>query len=445
MVNALALACMSSGYCKKEDALTVLLIRLVFVSGLLGVLPVVLFREELICTCESELCLSNGALCKLNQTSIYVVMAACFCLLLKFASLIMKMAKRAKLETKYESWRMRQLVWAMPLVFALASFGLEEQGNTRFHLAKAGVRCQFRYGSLLEESLLLHIPMCLCVCAMTYVVQATSRLCLQVMMMQCEQRNLRSLLQILATRPQLRKMQQISVLSVFLMIMWISQAVEAGSVFRNHLNSIDAWFRCVRFDFARHAAVGVEWEELLASNIGGDLCPTSPDGVGLFESLLLKDMFEVLLPLLVASNFSVRIIIAAVGQWQKKRKYGSTTSIKPIMPNFDSGTVEDSSSHSTKSTSTTDKETRLVLDLEQAGEGLRVMNSKARKLPSVTRNLDSMGESEFMSCLPSGVAAGSTVLMPGDPPMVEAIRAAREVQRQESSSTKNAFDGQGGV
>jgi hypothetical protein len=347
-INVSALACLSSGVLKKDStvASTLLVIRLAAVAGLLGIVPVALFGENLVCDCKTELCFSSGALCKLNQASIYVVMAVCLALLLKFAALFVRMRKMSSQEPMFDNWRVRILIWAVPLFFAAVSFGVEETGNERFHLAKSGMRCQFRYGSLLEESLLLHIPMCLCVCAMTYFVQATMRLCFQVMLLQCKERNLSSLYGVMKSRPQLLKMQKVSTASIVLMILWLTQAVASGSVFRNYLDSLDAWFRCVRFDFARHTALGAGvWQEVLASSSDGNLCPSSPTGAALFESHLLKGMFESLLPGLVAATFSWKILTTLMAQWQQSHpKFKLSTARggavapqpEPAMPQFGS-------------------------------------------------------------------------------------------------------------
>jgi hypothetical protein len=345
VINASALACLASGILKRgtAEAATLLLIRLVTLAGLLGVMPVALLQNKLLCTCESDLCLSSGFWCKLNQTSIFVVMATCFTLLLKFAVLLIKLEKLTH-ESILGDWRVMQVAWVAPLVFAAMSFGLEENGNEQFHLAKAGVRCQFRYASMLQEFILLHIPMCLCVCGMTYFIQANMRLCSEVMLLQCKERNFTSLVKVLQKRPQLQKMLIISVVSVILMLLWLVQAIASGSVFHNYLDSIDEWYKCVRFDFARNAVVP-DWPEVLASNNDGNLCPSSPTGNALFESHLLKSLFEALLPGLIASTFSWRIVHDAWVAWGKSRKLRSTGTVVPVQEvlAFDSRAYERSS------------------------------------------------------------------------------------------------------
>jgi hypothetical protein len=74
----------AAGRMKSTDAVTVLLIRLSALSGLIGVAPVALWQESLVCDCNSELCFSRSFLCKLNQTGVYAVMSVECCLLYKF-------------------------------------------------------------------------------------------------------------------------------------------------------------------------------------------------------------------------------------------------------------------------------------------------------------------------------------------------------------------------
>ena len=82
LLNVGALACVAMGQAGTDspETATLLLIRLSPLAGLLGVVPV-MAREDLICTCETELCFRNNLMCKLNRTSIFVVMAASFCML----------------------------------------------------------------------------------------------------------------------------------------------------------------------------------------------------------------------------------------------------------------------------------------------------------------------------------------------------------------------------
>ncbi len=74
------------------------------------------------------------------------------------------------------------------------------------------------------------------------------------------------------------------------------------------MDAVDNWLACIRFDFARRNAAGEQWEEFLVANSEGRLCPASPHGTILFESQVLRSLFEVLMPGMVAITFSFRIL-----------------------------------------------------------------------------------------------------------------------------------------
>jgi hypothetical protein len=93
-------------------------------------------------------------------------------------------------------------------------------------------------------------------------------------------------------------------LSSILVILWLSQAVTSWLVSENYSESVKAWLDCIGFDFARNAAVGEDWNELVSANGDGELCPACPTGASLFESPLLEVMFEALLPCVVTLSFS---------------------------------------------------------------------------------------------------------------------------------------------
>jgi hypothetical protein len=322
LLNAAALCGLISGTVLRRnkqghsDPTTIMIVGLAVLSGLLGVMPVALLQEDLLCTCESELCISSGFVCKLNQTSIYVVMATCLCLLHKFATLLTKLKRLDAKDLAIDKWKVRHLTWCIPLALAMASFAVEDADNERFHLARAGVRCQFRYGTLLEESLLLHVPMGVCMVLMVYFIQASTRLCFEVMQQTHQERSFRSIRKVLRQRPQMAKMLCNSAVSVVLMIFWLSQAAASRAVFHSYFEAMDAWLRCVRFDFARHAALGLDWkDEVVEFGVDGNLCPASPTGTLLFESHLYRSLFEILMPAMVALTFSGTSLSTMV-QWK---------------------------------------------------------------------------------------------------------------------------------
>jgi hypothetical protein len=316
----------------KTEAATLLLIRLSALSGLLGVVPVALLGEDLICTCSSELCYSIGFVCKLNQASIYVVIAAVLTLLLKFSLLLAKLKGAMAKQSLLENWRVQQLVWAVPLLLAMVSFGVEEHGNEKFHLARAGARCQFRYRAMLDEVFLLHLPISLCVVLLAYFIGANLMICLSAILVQNKERTVGNVLSVLKKRPEMQRMMIVSFLSCVLIVLWLSQATASWLVFENYFKVVEEWMRCVRYDFARHAAVGAPWNEgvlVLAASGDGRICPAVPAGTALFESNVLKSMFEVLMPILVASTFSWRLLQDVI-RWRRVGRFKTTAAVIPL-------------------------------------------------------------------------------------------------------------------
>ena len=314
---------------KKRDPTEILLLQLSSLAGAVGVLPV-LARNDLICTCDTELCLRSDMLCKLNQASIYVVMAAVFCLLYKFARLLAKLRNITTGEvgdSRLDSWQALQSVWVVPLILAAVSFGLEDQGNERMHLARAGVRCQFRYASILDEMFLLHAPMAFCTIVMVYFAAANLKLCAGMLQQQHQARTLRNFWGVLTSKPQLKNMLTINLLSGICTLVWLSQAVVSWWVFENYVNSMDEWMQCIRYDYARSTALGAVWAETVSTYKDGESCPLFPDGVRLFELQLLKGIFETLLPGTVAVAIGWPIWRKTLPSfWQSKRK---STSVLP--------------------------------------------------------------------------------------------------------------------
>ncbi len=339
VLNVSALACLAlnkmvvsrpaGGRMKSTDANTALLIRLSAVSGLVGVAPVALWQEDLVCDCDSELCFSRSFLCKLNQMSVYAVMSVVCCLLYKFAKLLHKLKKgNRKWERYYDRWWTIHLTWILPTLLGLTSFACEESGNDGFHLAKSGFRCQYRHGSMVVESLLLHVPMCLCMGTMCLFIQGSVRICLETVLLQLETQSLANIWKVLKSRAELNRLFFIGILSFTLMLVWVVQTVLAGVLSRVYIDAVDVWLACIRFDFARRNAAGERWDELLVANSDGRLCPASPQGTTLFESQVLRSLFEVLLPVMVAFTFSFRVVKGWVARcWNMSRTTSMLTKV----------------------------------------------------------------------------------------------------------------------
>jgi hypothetical protein len=371
-----------------------MLVRLAVLYGLVGVLPVALMRDDLVCTCDSELCFSRGFLCKLNQTSIYVVMACCFCLLQKFTVLLVLLKSpwthvwRSKVDT---AW-VRCLVWLVPLLLAVISFGVEESdANERFHLARAGIRCQFRHRTILDEALLVHVPMGACVVLMVYYVCACTHLCLEAMQQQRGDRSFRSLGKVLQRRPQMLKMLFNSLIAIVLMAVWLSQAEASRLVFQSYFELQDAWLACVRFDFARHAAVGVAWkEELTSSGADGTLCPASPQGNGLFQSHMYRSLFETLMPAMVAMSFSWGLVVVALARRKTIRKVTD----EPAATLSTGGSSGVSSNKSGRDKSGRKKSNGRVITVKTAPDPALEMQHRASKTPSPVGQDDDTSKSD---------------------------------------------------
>ena len=124
----------------------------------------------------------------------------------------------------------------------------------------------------------------------------------------------------------------IGILSFTLMLVWVVQTVLAGVLSRGYIDAVDDWLACIRFDFARRNAAGEQWEELLVANSYGRLCPVSPQGTNLFESQVLRSLFEVLLPVMVALAFSFRVVKGWVARCWAMSRTTSTTKVVVVKP-----------------------------------------------------------------------------------------------------------------
>ncbi len=119
----------------------------------------------------------------------------------------------------------------------------------------------------------------------------------------------------------------IGILSFTLMLVWVVQTILAGILSRVYMDAVDDWLACIRFDFARRNAAGEQWEELLVANSEGRLCPASPQGTTLFESQVLRSLFEVLVPVMVAFTFSCRVVKGWVAPCWNMRRTTSMTQV----------------------------------------------------------------------------------------------------------------------
>ncbi len=125
----------------------------------------------------------------------------------------------------------------------------------------------------------------------------------------------------------MNRMFLIGILSFTLMLVWVVQTVLAGVLSHVYIDAVDGWLACIRFDFARRNAAGELWEELLVANSEGKLCPASPQGTTLFESQVLRSLFEVLVPFMVAFTCSCRVAEGWVARCWKMSRTTSMTKV----------------------------------------------------------------------------------------------------------------------
>lgn len=100
------------------------------------------------------------------------------------------------------------------------------------------MKCQFRFRNFLDEALLLHLPMCVCVALMTWFIASSFMLVMSVALMQNKDRTFQSFFLVLNSKAQLRKISLITCLCSVLMLVWLSQAVTARYVSENYLNTV---------------------------------------------------------------------------------------------------------------------------------------------------------------------------------------------------------------
>ena len=158
-------------------------------------------------------------------------------------------------------------------------------------------------------------------------------------------------------------------------------------MFQNYFDLQDAWLACIRFDFARHAAIGVAWEnEVSVSGADGNLCPPSPDGSGLFESHLYRSLFETIMATMVAISFSWGFLEASGARC--KNLAGVSPGLRPASGLKSLQTTEVKSSSSKKGAAKAEVRPALPVSHNStssidAAEVESTRESSVRKLPSL--------------------------------------------------------------
>jgi hypothetical protein len=131
----------------------------------------------------------------------------------------------------------------------------------------------------------------------------------------------------------MNRMFFVCILSFALMLVWVVQTVLAGVLSHVYIDAVDNWLACIRFDFARRNAAGEQLDELVVANSDGRLCPASPQGTTLFESQVLRSLFEVLMPGMVAITFSFRILnVDGRLLLQMSRATGTSAAVVAVAP-----------------------------------------------------------------------------------------------------------------
>jgi hypothetical protein len=225
----------------RNDQGTIFLVRAASLAGLFGVVPLVILRKDLLCTCDTELCLRKDWLCYGNQLSIYMLLTASLCLTSRFAVTLNKLRSLGgtSVQSKWDDKALLHLTWVVPFVLAMVSFAIEDgNDNDQFHLARAGVKCQFRYKTMLEETLLLHLPMCVCACAIAYFIAMNLKLALSVMVSQKEDRTLANLIRVVRSKAQLKRALQLSCFSCVLIVVWVTQTLVSTAGFVHYFDSV---------------------------------------------------------------------------------------------------------------------------------------------------------------------------------------------------------------
>jgi hypothetical protein len=329
----------------RTDFPTLLLIVLACAAGVVGSLPLLFLQKNLLCSCATELCFQSDLTCAVNKLSTHILLAVMMCLCCKFVVLLHKLQRNARVtRSLFNDGRALQLSWLVPCMFAVSSFYMEEDNaNQRLHLARSGAKCQFRYPSTLHETVMLHLPLLLCVGTMAYFIVTTLTLCMRIVSIQGEGQGRYAvglLLKHIRDRSHMKKMLCISFIAVLLLVLWTIQTITSRWAFQHFFDSMDEWLQCVRFDFARRLSVGDDsvWDEAILT-FDGTQCPPAPEGGSLFLTQVARAMFEGLMPCVVAIGFSWRILHSAFKTYLQQRKVrkGRGAMVRPGFTSINSG------------------------------------------------------------------------------------------------------------
>jgi hypothetical protein len=265
--------------------------------GLIGALPVVLYKTDLPCSCETEDCFDDGTVCFINKMSIAVLHVIMMGISLKMVRVYYQILKETRLDRslKYELYCV-----AIAAVIFVVSLAVEDRSYENelhnFHLARSAFLCRVRFPSFRAEFVLVYLPViaasALNVTLLVFVIREIVQHLLRVVNMQ----------------KRYKAVLNISLLcfcSLVVLLMWIASSLESEPLFVEFDSNFQEWFdRCYKFEFSRQIAYGGQLDSINVEN-----CGSRPNQRPKLAGQILGYFGESAVPLLVACFFGRRILI----------------------------------------------------------------------------------------------------------------------------------------
>jgi len=238
-----------------------------------------------------------------------------------------------------KSHRFRWLAVAFPTLLCAISYALDiitsgsGSKDGGFHLARSGVMCRMRYATFVQEALLVHVWMIASVVVLVLYLAKCFKLSAAIVsraMPSDEPRAMgsldgkkdddlqgrkggcfsgwwTSLRSSVRGAKKVQKIGRMCLMFVIVLSFWVSITIQSIPEFENFLANSDAWFRCVKFVYAREQLLGQdEWQNLRAE-FDGTQCPSYPDSGSLYQSQILRSLSEAAIPLTIALFFSLKV------------------------------------------------------------------------------------------------------------------------------------------
>jgi hypothetical protein len=329
---------------KHDEASLEIIVAAVF--GVVGVLPPLFFREKMLCGFDSaaachgtEDCFGNSVPCILNRASVFIIMASVQVLACKLMTLHTKIGHPTMQNRDIKSHRFRWLAVAVPTLLCAVSYVLDiitsgsGSKDGGFHLARSGVLCRMRYATSVQEALLVHVWMIASVVVLVLYLGKCFKLSAAIVSRAmpsdapramgsldgkqddglqgrkggCISGWWTSLRKSVRGAQKVQKIGRMCLVFVIVLSFWVSVTIQSIPEFENFLANSDAWFRCVKFVYAREQLLGQdEWENLRAE-FDGTQCPSYPDSGSLYQSQILRSLSEAAIPLTIALFFSLKV------------------------------------------------------------------------------------------------------------------------------------------